>query len=185
MEILQIYQLVFCNSSALYCIYLQYRIQSYTLSQFPASITSAVNITWVWYDCKARNFRLHVWKLPYLYLTHVQYFKHVFKPHRTINNDLNISHNQQSTTRAWMHARMLPNYLCYESVGLVCFVGFFYPSIGSYRSLLQSFEIFVIPLLYMIKLCTSGFAVNRKIRETCWYINSSEKTLDSPRIWSV
>lgn len=94
----------------------------------------------------------------------------VFKPHRTINNDLNISHNQQSTTRAWMHARMLPNYLCYESVGLVCFVGFFYPSIGSYRSLLQSFEIFVIPLLYIIKLCTSGFAVNRKIRETCWYI---------------
>lgn len=127
MEILQIYQLVFCNSSALHYIYLLYRIQSYTLSQFPASITSAYNITWVWYDCKAWNVRLHVWKLPYLYLTHVQYFKHVFKPHRTINNDLNISHNQQSTTRAWMHARMLPNYLCYESVGLVCFVGFVLP----------------------------------------------------------
>lgn len=160
----------------------------YTLSQFPPSSTSACNIALVWYDCTAWKLRLHVWKLPYRYFTLVQYLRHVFKPQGTINYDLNIRHFQQRTTWAWMHARMLPNYLCYmyESVGLVCFL----PAHWFIQFFIRViWEYFLIPLLYMIKFSIYVTLQSTKERETCWYTNnpteSSEKTLCIPRIWSL
>lgn len=160
-------------------------MQYYTLSQFPPSSTSACNIALVWYDCTAWKLRLHVWKLPYRYFTLVQYLRHVFKPQGTINYDTNIRHFQQRTTWAWMHARMLPNYLCYmyESVGLVCFL----PAHWFIQFFIRViWEYFLIPLLYMIKFSIYVTLQSTKERETCWYTNnpteSFEKTLYIPRI---